>query len=108
MPHKELDIPVDFELLNRIRFIRIGDKIIYDEEGNYKVTHDELAKMTGATEKKGGKLLIDDGGWMETKEGKINFIDDTNSCVVRGNVFLARQITIDRAKQILGEEKVYD
>jgi hypothetical protein len=106
MPHKELSSSAQVGNLAYLRFIRIENTIIYDADENPKTTHEKLAKMAGVEERKGNKPVIDDGGWMKPSGDLISFTEDTNSCAVRGDVFQARDRTIQIAATILGADKV--
>ena len=78
----------------------IGETNIREEE------HADLAERAGADTYDGMKRpIVDDGGHIIVKNGKIKFWDITGSCKTNDST-RAKEITVSIAKKILGEDKV--
>ncbi|MFC1624853.1 hypothetical protein ACFL15_00525 [Patescibacteria group bacterium] len=104
----ELEKNTEQEYVEGRKFIRIDEKIIYSDD-QFK-HHNHIAYEYGIDEQEydyRGRPLVDDAGRFEILEGKLAFYGFTETTKIKGDIGEARKKTVEVAKNILGEDRVY-
>lgn len=101
----ELDRNLEGIVIPANRFIRLGEKIIYNFSDDKK-PHEKIARENNV-KKKGpkGLLLVDDAGLIYIYNNKVEFIRGCSSVEIKGDAEEARIKTVEIARKLLGNDK---